>query len=315
MNSLKSILKSYKIMKKILINKQQQKLFINVDEKKIKQIMLLLQPFQDVMKIIQTGNSPSLHLVLLCTQTLGDVLKSFDSLVNYHENNGEHESEQEPNEIDDELFEELEGIKFFLNRMRGLLDEMFELDIRHYAATLLNPKYRSLKACSYTERAECYRYVRQQMQLIHIESTESNHIEAQEPTTKKFKGDLFRRFESDGSDVRREDGGESGNESEEYPISSKKSDELDRYLNFELEKLKLSSNPLKFWTDQYEKFPRLARLARRIFSIPATSTSVERQFSGAGLIIQERRTSLNPEQLDNILLIRSMRKYEHLFEQ
>ncbi|CAF1080327.1 unnamed protein product [Adineta ricciae] len=311
MNSLKSILKSYKVMKKILINKQQQRLFINVDEKKIKQIMLLLEPFQDVMKMIQTGNSPSLHLVLLCTQTLRDVLKSFDSLVNYHENNGEYES----NDIDDELFEELEGIKFFLNRMRGLFNEMFELDIRHYSATLLHPKYRSLKACTYTERAECYKYVRQQMQLIYIEPNESNQKEVEEPAAKKFKGDLFRRFESDGSDVRQEDGGESGNESEEYPISSRKTDELDRYLNLEFEKLKLSSNPLTFWNDQHDKFPLLSCLARRIFSIPATSTSVERQFSGAGLVIQERRTSLNPEQLDNILLIRSMRKYEHLFEQ
>ncbi|CAF1401882.1 unnamed protein product [Adineta ricciae] len=315
MNSLKSILKSYKMIKKILINRQQQKLFINVDEKKIKQIMLLLEPFQDVMKMIQTGNSPSLHLVLLCTQTLRDVLKSLESLVNYHENNGEHESKERSNEIDDELFEELEGIKFFLNRIRGLLDEMFELDIRHYSATLLHPKYRSVKACTWTERAECHKYVRQQMQLIYIELNESIQKEVEEPTTKKFKGDLFRRFESDGSDVPREDGGESRNESEEYPISSRKRDALDRYLNLELEKLKLSSNSLKFWDDQHEKFPRLSSLAHRIFSKPATSTSVERQFSGAGLVIQEIRTSLNREQLDNLLLIRSMRKYQHLFEQ
>jgi hypothetical protein len=82
----------------------------------------------------------------------------------------------------------------------------------------------------------------------------------------------------------------------------------------ELDKFKLPSNPLKFWKDQQEKLPHLSRLARRIFSIPATSASVERQFSGVGLIIQERRTNLNPEQLDNILLIRSMQKYEHLFE-
>jgi len=86
-------------------------------------------------------------------------------------------------------------------------------------------------------------------------------------------------------------------------------------LNLEFDKLKLPSNPLNFWRDHHDKFPRLSRLARRIFSMPATSASVERQFSGAGLIIQERRTNLNPEQLDNILLIRSMQKYEHLLEQ
>jgi hypothetical protein len=190
--------------------------------------------------------------------------------------------------------------------MRGLLDEMFALDIRHYVSTVLHPKYRSLKACSATERTECYRYVRQQAEMIYIESNEPNQRETEEPTAKKFKGDLFRRFESDGPDTKEESGGESGNESKEYSFTSKKLDELDRYLNLELDKFRLTSNPLKFWNDQQEKFPRLSRLARRIFSIPATSASVERQFSEAGLVIQERRTNLNPEQLDNILLIRSM---------
>ena len=78
--------------------------------------------------------------------------------------------------------------------------------------------------------------------------------------------------------------------------------------------MKLTSNPLDFWRYHREKFPRLSRLARWIFSIPATSINVERQFSGAGHVKQERRTNLNPEQLDDILLIRPMEKYEHFFE-
>ena len=90
----------------------------------------------------------------------------------------------------------------------------------------------------------------------------------------------------------------------------KKADELNRYINMELEKTTLDSNPLSFWKQQQNKFPLLSRYARSIHSIPATSASVERQFSGGGLVIQERRTSLNPEQLDNILLIRSMKKNE-----
>ena len=101
--------------------------------------------------------------------------------------------------------------------------------------------------------------------------------------------------------------------SEEYPLPSKKLDELDRYLDVELEKVKLKSNPMNFWRDHREKFPRLSCLARWIFSVPATSTNVERQLSGAGLVKQERRTNLNPGQLDNILPIRSMEKYEHFF--
>ena len=175
-----------------------------------------------------------------------------------------------------------------MNRIRSLLNEMFILDVRHYDATLLDPKYRSLKACSATERCECYAYVRQRIQWISIEPIESNEQQVNESAAKKFKGDLFRRFESDGFDAQQEIGGESGNESEEYSSDEKKKDELDVYLNFELDKSKLPSNPLTFWRDQQKKFPRLSQFARSIFSIPATSAPVERQFSGAGLVIQER---------------------------
>ncbi|CAF4884479.1 unnamed protein product, partial [Rotaria sp. Silwood1] len=94
MESLESILRSFKIIKKILINKQQQKLLLNVNDKIIKQLLLLLKPFQDVIKLIQVGNSPSLHMVLLCTQTLRDALKSYESLMNYNNVRDDHQLEQ-----------------------------------------------------------------------------------------------------------------------------------------------------------------------------------------------------------------------------
>ncbi|CAF1510605.1 unnamed protein product, partial [Didymodactylos carnosus] len=68
------------------------------------------------------------------------------------------------------------------------------------------------------------------------------------------------------------------------------------------------SNPLLFWHDYQSRFPTLAILARRLFSIPATSAGVERQFSAAGLIINERRASLNPETVEDILFVRSMER-------
>ena len=108
MESLKSVLSSFRIIKRILVNKQQQKLLINVNDKLIKQLIVLLKPFQDVIKIIQVGNSPSLHMVLLCTQTLRDVLKSHESLANYVNARDDHELEQS-DEPDDDLLEQFEG--------------------------------------------------------------------------------------------------------------------------------------------------------------------------------------------------------------
>lgn len=96
---------------------------------------------------------------------------------------------------------------------------------------------------------------------------------------------LVDRYESNTFDDDGEVGGEFGNESEEYAFNTKKTDELDRYLALDLDKSKLNSNPLCFWSEHKEKYPRLSRLARSILSIPATSASVDRKFFGAGHVI------------------------------
>lgn len=162
--------------------------------------------------------------------------------------------------------------------------------------------------CNETERSECHSYIRQRIKTIPSEQIESIEQESNLPAVKRFKGDLFSRYESNTFDNDAELGGESGNESEEYPVVSKKTDELDRYLTLDLEKSKIDPNPLLFWNEHKQKYPRLSRLARSIFSIPATSAGVEREFSSAGMVINERRTNLNPEHVDNILLVRSMKK-------
>lgn len=107
--SLESILRSLKIIKKVLASKQQQKLVMNVDEKTIKQIILVLKPVKHVMKLIQTGNSPSLFMVLLSVETLRDAMSSYKELLNYssvRDNDGSSDESEGP---DDDLFEELEG--------------------------------------------------------------------------------------------------------------------------------------------------------------------------------------------------------------
>ncbi len=62
--------------------------------------------------------------------------------------------------------------------------------------------------------------------------------------------------------------------------------------------------PLEFWKMQEDKFPRLAKLARRYLAIPATTGSVERVFSIAGAIARARRASMLPELLRALVLYR-----------
>ncbi|CAF1041677.1 unnamed protein product [Rotaria magnacalcarata] len=204
-----------------------------------------------------------------------------------------------------------ERIKWFRERILGLLNDMVVLDIRHYCSTMLHPKYRSLKCCTKEERLRCQQYIREQLKIIGGIATTATVVQEVEPPPKKFKvaDDLFSRFEDDNSYGMEENEDQAtGYESDEYTFNDKKPDELDRYLAMEIDKSLLTNNPLDFWKIHSKTFPSLSKLARRVHSIPATSTEVERQFSSAGLIINQCRTNINPEQVGNILLIRSLNR-------
>ena len=51
------------------------------------------------------------------------------------------------------------------------------------------------------------------------------------------------------------------------------------------------------------KFPRLAKLAQRFLSVPATSIPAERTFSVAGLAVSNLRTNLDPDSVDQIIFL------------
>ncbi|CAF1116614.1 unnamed protein product [Didymodactylos carnosus] len=86
--------------------------------------------------------------------------------------------------------------------------------------------------------------------------------------------------------------------------SYRRLDEFDQYLALKIDKNRLSTNPLELWCENQRTYPILSKVARKVHSIPATMAAVERQFSSAGLVVTERRSSRNPEQIDNILLVR-----------
>ena len=49
----------------------------------------------------------------------------------------------------------------------------------------------------------------------------------------------------------------------------------------------------------------LAKLAKKYLTPPPTSTAVERLFSSAGLILDDRRSKLLPETVEKLLFLRS----------
>ena len=69
-----------------------------------------------------------------------------------------------------------------------------------------------------------------------------------------------------------------------------------------------TANPLPLWQFHQDKLPYAANLARHLYSIPATSAGVERQFSSTGVLVNERRSSLNPDTIEDVLFVRSIQK-------
>jgi hypothetical protein len=112
---------------------------------------------------------------------------------------------------------------------------------------------------------------------------------------KKKKHDLVMQ-----NDVLEEFAGDTNEDSDDD------SDEIDRYINT---KLSFSKNDslLEWWNKHSLIFPQLALLAKSLFGVPASSATSERVFSSSGQILEKRRQSLDPEIVDDILLIRNFR--------
>ncbi|MBF0208903.1 MAG: hAT transposon family protein [Oligoflexia bacterium] len=64
------------------------------------------------------------------------------------------------------------------------------------------------------------------------------------------------------------------------------------------------SDILAYWNIQRDKFPYLCRLARKYLAIPASSSSSERIFSGAGRIVTVKRTSLSVGSVEMLVYLR-----------
>ncbi|CAF4764102.1 unnamed protein product [Rotaria sp. Silwood2] len=83
-------------------------------------------------------------------------------------------------------------------------------------------------------------------------------------------------------------------------------DEVDLYIDLQLKDNEIYTNPLIFWQQHQSEFSYLSKLARKIFAILCSSAAVERAFSAAGQVVTQRRSSLEPTTINDILFLRSV---------
>ena len=80
------------------------------------------------------------------------------------------------------------------------------------------------------------------------------------------------------------------------PSSVNGETELNAYVR--VQQLANDTDPLMWWKQHQQEFPRLARMARQYLAVPASSASPERLFSSVGLVKSDLRGRL----LDSTLI-------------
>jgi hypothetical protein len=76
----------------------------------------------------------------------------------------------------------------------------------------------------------------------------------------------------------------------------------------EIEDSEEGCDMLAWWKDHQDVLPLLSYLARVVLAIPAASSKSERLFSTAGLVVTPLRNRLDPEKVEDLIMIKLNKK-------
>lgn len=83
------------------------------------------------------------------------------------------------------------------------------------------------------------------------------------------------------------------------PAASSLDEELHRFSNLS----NAEENTMKFWAIHEKEFPKLAKIAKVLLSIPMTSAKSESAFSATGCLIRKDRASITPYRIERTLFV------------
>ncbi|KAG7425161.1 hypothetical protein Forpi1262_v013723 [Fusarium oxysporum f. sp. raphani] len=95
-----------------------------------------------------------------------------------------------------------------------------------------------------------------------------------------------------------------------YPNSEEESvaDEFERWQSTKQDTFSKHDNPLEYWSAKRFKYPRVAKMAIDVLSVPAMAAECERAFSSAGSMVSPQRTRLDASTIAVTQTVRSWLK-------
>ena len=184
------------------------------------------------------------------------------------------------------------GMRFFYKRALHLLSSMFTMEEDYVVAAFLHLNYKQLRGATHSQLSNCHASCR--MSLFPGSSLTGVPSEVEDEQLHKNGKHLMTAL-MDKSKKKKK-------------VSP--SDDFDRYNQFHVDDNDQFPNSLDFWKgkDNQVSFPNLSRLALRCLSVSCSLATVERQFSAAGQLMTQRRSSLDPSTVNNIIFLRAMEK-------
>ena len=240
----------------------------NIDTNVLQILISFLRKFREASECLEGSTYPTLHMVIPWYKTLMDHCKV--------------------NVSDDDILIQIKSVVELKMKTKIKIEDLYKL------AVFFDPRMKQLKILEQSDVIWVKTQIKSQcasllLQYGSDDSDDSMNTVKERPTKrrKKVKESIdFSQFYDS-----------SGDEGEE--------DEVDQYLKSKVPKDK-NLNILQWWKDHKLEYPKLAILCAYYLSIPASSASSEREFSAAGQTISERRTNLNPETVDSILIMHSI---------
>lgn len=277
-------------IQEILTSKEEDHRLSEIDRNLLSGLIIFLKPFKECSDMLERDKKPTFHFVTLCYFKLLKHLRTTDY--------------------------EFECLNRLKQRAEEFLIKKFVLTDEHKFATFLCPKFRQLKMLTESERLDVIKKLKIMVQEIQeypqnnatpIPFDGQDRPENYVPPRKKS---AFSEWEDDDPNL---------------PTSSKSQEEIELYIKTET-CIDLEEDILTWWKSHSDNFPVLSKLAQKylgnesnnifvyiynamillsITGIPATSASSERNFSTAGRVLEERRTSLKTENVDALLFLNS----------
>lgn len=275
-------------------DKKLQRQILDLNEPLLEAVIGILKPFDEATRILSADKTPSLHMVLPVKHQLLKGLKAVDC--------------------------DCEPIRKLKLQLSSAIEDYFPIHYLHHIACLLDPRVKSnLFLMSPIDRLNAIQQLKQLVAARILSSdnastTASAAVTAvsanrdnpngetdvtdvaeivQPPAKKMVKA--FNKFDSTAA---------CNFFADLYSLAYNRSDtdEVDDYLG----NTEVDSDLLQVWKRKCTTWPRLSQVAKCYLALPATSTSSERSFSLAGRTLEDRRSQLDTDVVDDLLFLHGL---------